>query len=60
MSAPEMQGVNMIQTVGACPVEYEGTVDGVPFYFRARGQRWQFGAGGRSVDDAVEVSMGYL
>jgi hypothetical protein len=25
---------------GNCPVQAEGTVDGRPFYFRARGQRW--------------------
>lgn len=30
---------------GNCPVEGEGTVNGVPFYFRARGQRWSFGVG---------------
>ena len=25
---------------GACPVQAEGTVDGLPFYFRARGGEW--------------------
>ena len=25
---------------GNCPVQAEGVVDGKPFYFRARGDRW--------------------
>ena len=25
---------------GSCPVQAEGTIDGVPFYFRSRGARW--------------------
>lgn len=31
---------------GFCPVQGEGTVDGQPFYFRARGERWTMGIGG--------------
>lgn len=31
---------------GNCPVQAEGTIDGVPFYFRARGERWQLFVGG--------------
>jgi hypothetical protein len=31
---------------GQCPVQAEGTVDGVPFYFRSRGKRWSFTVGG--------------
>lgn len=27
---------------GQCPVQAEGTIAGKPFYFRARGCRWQF------------------
>lgn len=27
---------------GFCPVQAEGTVDGRAFYFRARGEHWQF------------------
>lgn len=32
---------------GACPVQGDGEVDGVPFYFRARGRHWsiEFGLG---------------
>ena len=39
---------------GNCPVQAEGTVDGVPFYFRARGRRWQIGVG----SDPVGATMG--
>ena len=31
---------------GNCPVQGEGTVNGVKFYFRARGSRWSMGIGG--------------
>ena len=34
---------------GNCPVQAEGTIDGRPFYFRARGSAWSFGVG----DDPV-------
>jgi len=40
---------------GYCPVQAEGTVDGVPFYFRARHQRWQFAIG----YDPVGVLLGW-
>jgi len=30
---------------GGAPVQVEGTLDGVPFYFRARGNRCYFEAG---------------
>jgi hypothetical protein len=31
---------------GNCPVQAEGTIDGKPFYFRARGASWSLGIGG--------------
>lgn len=34
---------------GNCPVQAEGTVDGKPFYFRARGEHWSLGIGGEPV-----------
>lgn len=34
---------------GYCPVQAEGSVNGVPFYYRARGQRWAMGIGGDTV-----------
>ena len=30
---------------GNCPVQAEGTIDGKPFYFRARGKHWSLGIG---------------
>ena len=36
---------------GNCPVQAEGTIDGRPFYFRARGQSWSMGIGGDVVGD---------
>lgn len=36
---------------GNCPVQAEGTIDGEPFYFRARGERWSIGIGGDVVAD---------
>jgi hypothetical protein len=30
---------------GNCPVQAEGTVDGFPFYFRARGEHWSMNIG---------------
>lgn len=31
---------------GFCPVQADGTINGQPFYFRARGQRWSIEIGG--------------
>ena len=31
---------------GNCPVQAEGTIDGKPFYFRARGSHWTLSIGG--------------
>lgn len=30
---------------GNCPVQADGTIGGVPFYFRARGKHWSLGIG---------------
>jgi hypothetical protein len=35
------------------PVQIKGTVNGTPFYFRARWDTWEFGAG----DDPVEIVL---
>lgn len=35
-------GAILDQLGGNCPVQAEGTIDGVRFYFRARGSHWEF------------------
>ena len=40
---------------GSCPVQGDGTVEGIPFYFRARGQHWSMAIGA----DPVAISCGY-
>ncbi len=42
-------------TCHACPVQIEGTVDGMHFYFRARWDAWTFGIG-RTDDEAVDAT----
>lgn len=46
MSEPHIQ-IDMIG--GNCPVQAEGSIDGQPFYFRARGSRWTLSVGGPDV-----------
>jgi hypothetical protein len=36
---------------GNCPVQAEGTIDGKPFYFRARGEHWSLGIGGEPIGE---------
>ena len=43
---------------GACPVQGEGTVDGLPWYFRARSGEWTFSIAARPDGDPVEVRSG--
>lgn len=42
---------------GICPVEGEGTINGQPFYFRARGGRWSLAVGG--TDPVVDPAWTY-
>lgn len=42
---------------GNCPVQGEGTVDGKPFYFRARGEGWRMNIGGADVIVSPEWSF---
>lgn len=54
-AAPEVNQITAIDGLdiqmigGNCPVQAEGTINGKPFYFRARGQHWSLGIG----DDPV-------
>ena len=45
---------------GLCPVQADGTVDGVPFYFRSRGDRWQMAIGEKPVDVTLGWADGWL
>lgn len=40
---------------GNCPVQAEGTIDGMPFYFRARGEAWSFSVAASADGNPVEV-----
>jgi hypothetical protein len=42
-------------TCHGCPLQIEGTLDGLPVYFRFRYGQWWFGVG----PEAVAVAMGY-
>jgi hypothetical protein len=43
--------LEMQRTLDEAPVEYEGTIDGRPFYFRARHDGWFFGVAD-TIDEA--------
>jgi hypothetical protein len=43
--------------VGFCPVQCEGTIDGLPFYFRARGSAWQFCVAATPAGDPLDVML---
>jgi hypothetical protein len=42
-------------TCDAAPVQAEGTLDGHPFYFRARGDRWTFAVAEEPGVDPVHI-----
>jgi hypothetical protein len=42
IAALEREGATLEWIGGNCPVQAEGFVDGKAFYFRARGDTWQF------------------
>jgi hypothetical protein len=42
-------------TCDAAPVQAEGTLDGHPFYFRARGDRWTFSVAEEPGVDPVQI-----
>ena len=44
---------------GNCPVQAEGMVNGVPFYFRARGDSWTFSVGADPVGVSCGLSEGF-
>ena len=44
---------------GMCPMQAEGTIDGVPFYFRAEGHHWSFSVGENPINIALGWSEGF-
>ncbi len=40
---------------GNCPVQAEGIIDGMPFYFRARGEHWSFSVAATPYEDPVHA-----
>lgn len=40
---------------GLCPVQGEGTVCGLPFYFRSRGKGWQFAVASEPGGDPLKT-----
>ena len=44
-----MHGIKIDCLGGTRPAQGEGTVEGSPFYFRARGNRWSMSIGGTDV-----------
>ncbi len=49
-----------LDTIGGnCPVQAEGSIDGTPFYFRARGSHWTFSVGRDVFDPDYHVQVKY-
>ena len=49
-----LPNVEVTYLQGHAPVQAEGSINGKPFYFRARGQYWTLYVGGESAVDAPE------
>lgn len=65
------EGVEVVTFGGYAPVQADGYVDGLPFYFRARGEHWSFqvaahpddnavGAGWPRLDDSMRAMRGEI
>jgi hypothetical protein len=52
------EGWTGVMTLDACPVQIEGLVDGLSFYFRARFGHWTFSVASEIGGDPVSVSIG--
>jgi hypothetical protein len=51
----DFPGLVITNLGGMCPVQGEGTIDGFPFYFRARGQRYTFSVASTPDGDPLEA-----
>ena len=45
MTDPPELNISIAHLGGNCPVQGEGTINGAPFYFRARGRSWRLEVG---------------
>lgn len=55
----DREGIGWHGTLGgACPLQGDGVVDELPWYFRARGASWGFGVAATSGGDPVEACFG--
>jgi hypothetical protein len=48
--------IEMACTCGACPVQYEGTINGKPFYYRSRWDEWRL-AIANTIEDAQDAGV---
>jgi len=46
------------QMYGYCPVQAEGIIDGLPWYFRARWNSWSLSIARNPTDDPIDVRWG--
>ena len=50
----------LIDSIGGnCPVQADGSINGFPFYFRARGDQWTLSIAHKESRDPVDVSCGF-
>lgn len=52
------QTVQIAWIRGYCPVQASGRVDNLPFFFRARGDKWAFAVAQTVESDPVSVAVG--
>ena len=51
----DFTGLQIDGIYGQCPVQADGTIDGLPFYFRARGDKWSFSVAPVGIDPVVHA-----
>lgn len=54
----ECPGIKIDTWGGWCPVEVEGTIDGLPFHFRARGALWSVSIATTPDGDPLDAFVG--
>jgi hypothetical protein len=55
--AAGVPGIEVDEFGGWCPVQVTGMIDGLPFYFRARGDAWRLNIADAPGGDAVGVGF---